>query len=295
MGWLWIWCSVAGLLTWLTPKALRAAHFRGLPEEARSFFERLQQVLIRQHPGVDLVGITSEGFGAVLRVERQELAVPLGEVFLRERAFPDAFPKTVDRLVTEIRDHLATIHDLPFDEAIPKILPQIRPQEWVRASSPAFGPGRLVTTPLLNDLLTCYVLDEPGSMVFVTHGHLDEWGCKSEYIANLALTNLKRLAETEGGLPVPAAADREPCVLHTGDGYDAARMLLATDPCSVDDVQGLVFAIPDRDTLVVARTGSGLGRLMAEVGAEYEQSAHRISPRLFEIADGSLRPVEPTE
>ena len=45
-------------------------------------------------------------------------AVPLGEVFLRERAFPADFDRTVDRLIDELHDHLATTHDLPFDEAV---------------------------------------------------------------------------------------------------------------------------------------------------------------------------------
>lgn len=286
------WCLAVGILTPVLVRFLKRAPYHRVPPDAKRFFLRLEEELKERHPGVQLVGLTSEGFGAVLRVERQEIPVPLGEVFLRERAFPSAFPHTVDRLVNEVRAYLAAVDDLPFDEAVQAVLPQVRSMEWVRHNSPAFGPGRILTTPLLDDLATLYVIDEPGSMVFVTEGHLEAWGTRGDFIENIAKSNLRRLAEEAGSFPIPDAGEDEPCVLHTGDGYDAARILLAMDESRVDDVKGLVFGIPDRDTLVVGRKDSDLVSLMGEVGDEFGRGDHPISPRLFEVGDRALQPVD---
>ena len=287
MGPLLIWCCVAGLLSWTLSKLLKRAHYKGLPPEAAEFFERLEGSLKQHHPEVAIVGPTPEGFGAVFRVDRQELAVPLGELFLRSRAFPSAFDEQVGRYIRELRDHLVAIDDLPFDEVVARVLPQIRSAEWIRANSPAFGPGRVLVEPLVDDLVCALVIDEPDAMTFVTEGHLDAWGCGERNLRNLALGNLKLLAEEEGGIPVPAVGEAEPKVLHTGDGYDAARVLLA--PETLEGVEGLVFGIPDRDTLVVGRRDSNLSRLMGAVEGEFKESEHPISAGLFAVEGGELR------
>jgi uncharacterized protein YtpQ (UPF0354 family) len=289
------WCVLAAVLAWAIRSRLKRAPYLGMPPEAEGFFVRLQEVLGERHPAIEVLGLTAEGFGMVLSVDRQQIQVPLGEVFLRERAFPDAFPQTVDRLVEEIRAHLAAIDDLPFDAAVNRILPQVRSQEWLRSHSPAFGPGRVITTPLHEDLVTCYVLDEEDSMLFVTEGHLAAWGTRAEDVANLAMTNLRRLAEQEGGLPLPAPDDATLHLLHTGDGYDATRVLLALDESALEATRGLVFAMPDRDTLVVGRKSGDVVQLMQEVEAEYASSEHPISPRLFEVRDAGLAPVSGPE
>jgi uncharacterized protein YtpQ (UPF0354 family) len=286
MIWVLFCCALGGLLAAFFTRLFKRVPRSEVPQDTRRFYVRLDEVLRERHAGIEVVGLTRQGFGAVLRVDRQEVAVPLGEAFLRERAFPAGFDDIVDRLVTEIRQHLTAIGDLPFDEAVQRVLPQIRSEEWLRTQSPAFGPGRIPTTPIFDDLVTCYVLDEPGSMVFVTEGHLDAWGRRVEEIDNIAMANLRRLAAEDGGLPVPAADDKEPRVLHTGDGYDAARLLLALD--DVDAAPGFVLAVPDRDTLVVGAPNADLSRLMGDVGAEYRCSDHPISPRVYKVSEGRL-------
>ena len=289
-----LWCFLAGLLSLLFARSLRRAPYQGVPDEARRFYDRLVRSLSLRHPGVELIGPTQEGFGAVVRVDRQELAVPLGEVFLREKAFPEAFDDTVSRLVVELREHLAATGDLLFDEAVEAVLPQIRAEDWIRDNSPAFGDGSLVREEIFESLALCFVIDEGDSMVFVTQGHLRSWGIDLPSLKNLALANLRRLAESEGGLPEPSAQESEACVLKSGDGYDAARVLLALDR-SVEDVDGLVFAIPDRDTLLVGRKSEGLAQLMAAVDEEYASAEHPISPRVFEVRERRLTAAELVE
>ncbi|HMQ23135.1 MAG TPA: hypothetical protein PKE00_11635 [Planctomycetota bacterium] len=285
------WSVAAMVLTGFFTRVFRRAPYHGVPDEALRFYERLIVELAKGHPEIEVIGPTREGFGAVLRVERQELAVPMGEVFLREKAFPDSFPATVERLVRELRDHLASIEDLLFDEAIDLVLPQIRAEEWIRGNSPAFGPGALVRRELFEGLDLCFVIDEGDSMVFVTEGHLRAWGIDAIALENLSMTNLRRLAASDGGLPVLQSEDAVALTVESGDGYDAARVLLALDR-SVEDVESLVFAMPDRDKLVVARRSADLATLMQSVEDSFEHAEHPISPRLFAIKDRRLEGVE---
>ncbi|MCB9917468.1 MAG: DUF1444 family protein [Planctomycetes bacterium] len=287
MGSILCWSVVAMILTGLFSRIFGRAPYHGVPDEAKRFYDRLRSELASSHPEIEVLGPTREGFGAVLRVERQELAVPMGEVFLREKAFPDSFPATVDRLVTELRDHLASTQDLLFDEAIDRVLPQIRSEDWIRGNSPAFGPGALVRRKLFEGLDLAFVIDEGDSMVFVTEGHLRAWGIDALALENLSMNNLRRLAATEETLPVLGQDDGDAHVIESGDGYDAARVLLALER-GVDAVDGLVFAMPDRDKLVVGRKGPGLSRLMQSVDEAFETAEHPISPRVFEIKDHKL-------
>lgn len=286
-----VWCVVAGILSSLFARKFRREPYRGVPDEAVRFYDRLAKTLAAAHPEIEVVGPTQQGFGAVLRVDRQEIAVPLGEVFLREKAFPDAFDATVSRLATEIRDHLASTQDLLFDEVVDCVLPQIRAEEWIRSNSPAFGPGSLIRVDIFEELSLCFVLDEEDSMVFVTQGHLSAWGIDVAALENLAMNNLRRLAARDGGLPGLEMTEGASHVVRSGDGYDAARMLLALDR-GVEDVDGLVFAVPDRDTLVIGRKGTKLSQLMADVDARFERGAHPISRELFEVQDRKLRRLD---
>lgn len=286
------WCVLVGILSSFFARFLRREPYHGVPDEARRFFDRLSRQLALSHPEIVVVGPTRQGFGAVLRIERQELAVPLGEVFLREKAFPDSFPATIDRLVLELREHLASTQDLLFDEAIDALLPQIRSEAWIRGNSPAFGPGSLVREDLFEGLCLCFVIDEGDSMVFVTEGHLRAWGIDVAGVKNLALANLRRLAaSTEARLET--SEDEGTRIVSSGDGYDAARVLLALER-GVDQVEGLVFAMPDRDTLVVGRKEAGLSKLMAAVDDEFTKSEHPISPDVFEIRNAKLERVDET-
>jgi uncharacterized protein YtpQ (UPF0354 family) len=282
--WLWVglgWGALALGLA-LVHHRLRRAQDRYSPETA-GFLLRLENELAAAHPGVQFLGMLPDRFACLLRVEGQETPVGLHEAWRHAQAFPDAFPRMVARLVADVTESgLDRVADVDFAAAAPILLPQIRSRQWVESQG-AFGDAALVQRPLNADLVTVYVIDSPHCMVFVCREHLRHWRKTEADLHNLALANLARLDRDR--LRAVAGGD-EPVVLQTGDGFDAARVLL------LEQAEGLLVAIPERDTLWVGpEQGQNLAQLMAITEAIARQSSHPVSPNLYRITDGHLAPL----
>lgn len=282
--WLWValgWCALAVALAVVHHRLQRARH--GYPPEVVAFLLRLETELAQSHPGVKFLGMLPDRFACLLRVDGQETPVGLHEAWRHAQAFPDAFARLVARLVVDVKETgLDRVADFDFAAAAPILLPQVRSRAWVEAQG-AFGDAALVQQPLNDDLVTVYVLDDPHCMVFVCREQLRRWRKSEADLHNLALANLARLGGE--GLDV-AAAGREPMVLQSGDGFDAARVLL------LERAEGLLVAIPDRDTLWVGPSrGQNLEQLMATTEAIARQASHPVSPNVYQVTDGRLAPV----
>ncbi len=263
-----------------------------IPPEVRIFLRDLDEIVRAQHPEVSIRGMLPGRFTMVFDVQGQEVPVPLHQIFRHATAFPEAMSQMVDTLMREIAaGGLSRVSDHRFEDVAPRILPQVRSAQWVSERSPAFGDATLVSRELASDLRVCYVVDDPWSMVFVCRAHLRQWGIEAEAVHKLATQNLRRLSGSS--LPVPGATD-EPIVVRTGDGYDAARVLLL-DP---EQAEGLLVAMPERDTLWLGSTapssGGGLLSLMAINREHSEAAAYPVSPTVYRLHDGQLEAVEAT-
>jgi len=282
--WLWVgigWGALAVLLAWVNHRLQRGRH--GYPPEVVAFLLRLETELAESHPDVAFLGMLPDRFACLLRVAGQETPVGLHEAWRHAQAFPDAFARMVARLLADVGETgLDQVADFDFAAAAPILLPQVRSRSWVEAQG-AFGDAALVQRELNHDLLVVYVIDDAHCMVFVCREHLRRWRKTEADLHNLALTNLARL---DGERLNVAAAGAEPMVLQSGDGFDAARVLL------LDQAEGLLVAIPDRDTLWVGPSqGQNLEQLMATTEAIARQSPHPVSPNLYRVTDGRLAPL----
>jgi uncharacterized protein YtpQ (UPF0354 family) len=283
---MWLW----GVLGWcLVAVVVAAAHHRirrmqevANPEIA-SFLVRFENELHRSHPDVAFLGMLPGRFVCLLRVSGQETPVPLHDAYRHAEAYPDAFPRMVDRLLRDVTDvALDRIDDLDFAEAAPRLLPQVRSRHWLQQQG-CFGDSGLVHRRLNDELVTVYVVDDPNCMVFVCRAHLQRWRKSEVDLHNLAVGNLARLG-TAGLAGV--AATQEPVLVQSGDGYDAARVLL------LEGTEGLLVAIPDRDTLWVGpEGGQNLERLMATTDEIAREAAHPVSPTVFRLTGGQLQAV----
>lgn len=280
---MWLW----GILGWLAASAVVATwHHRlrraqpAFSPEVAAFLVRFETVLAEAHPTVAFLGMLPDRFACLLRVEGQETPVSLHEAFRHSEAFPDAFPRMVERLLADIREvGLDGVADLDFADVAPLLLPQVRSRAWLEEHG-CFGDSGLAYTRLNDELVTVYVIDDPQCMVFVCRAHLQRWRKVEVDLHNLAVANLARLGR-EGLQKVGAAA--EPLLVHSGDGYDAARVLL------LEQAEGLLVAIPDRDTLWVGREqGQSLEQLMAATEEVARNSPHPVSPQVWRIKDGQL-------
>ncbi len=269
---------------------IAAAHHRlrrlepGLPPEVEEFLVRFETSLAARHPQVQYLGLVPGQFSGLLRVHGQETPVDLGEIFRRSMAFPDAFDATVDRLVADVTEQgLEQPADHDFGMVAPAILPQVRARSWLEAQG-RFGDGGLVHRMLSDDLAVVYVVDRDASMVFVCQAHLRQWRKSETDIHNLAVANLHRV----GGKELQGAGTaEEPLIVNLGDGYDAARVLL------LEQAEGLLVAIPDRDTLWLGQEqGQDLASLMATTQDLSRRSSHPVSGNLYRVKGGRLEPVE---
>ena len=280
--WLWVttaWAAAAVLVAAIHRRWRRVAA-QPSPELA-AFMLRFENELASAHPDVGFLGMLPDRFACLLRVDGQETAVPMHDVFRHAEAQPDRFTRIVAGLLLDIREvGLDRVGDVDFAAAAPLVLPQVRSRAWLDERG-TFGDSGLVHTPLAAELVTVYVIDDAHNMVFVCREHLRRWRRDAADLHNLALANLAR----RGG-PVPETALRDGALVQTGDGFDAARVLL------LDRRDGLLVAIPDRDTLWVGpEAGQNLEQLMATTEAIAANAPHPVSAAVFRVTDGQLEPV----
>ncbi len=281
---MWLWAvvgwSVAALLVAIVHRRWRQTLVQPQAEVA-AFMLRLENELASAHPDVEFLGMLPDRFACLLRVDGQETPVALHDLFRHAEATPDSFTRLVASLVHDIRDiGLDRVADIDFAAAAPLVMPQVRSRAWLEQRG-AFGDSGLVHTPLAPQLVTVYVIDGEHDMVFVCREHLRRWRKEPQDLHNLALANLQRRS---GAVAAPATA--APTVVHTGDGFDAARVLL------LDRRDGLLVAIPDRDTLWVGdEAGQSREQLMATTEAIAAHAAHPVSADVYRVTDGRLEPV----
>jgi hypothetical protein len=276
------WCAAAVAVAGLHHRLQRRRNV--LPPEAAAFVLRLENELQAAHPGVDFLGLLPGQFACLLDVDGQETPVSLHEPFRHAEAFPDGFSRMVARLVGDIREvGLDHVEDLEFAAVATLLLPQVRSREWVSERG-TFGDSGLACTPINDELATVYVIDDRTSMIFVCREHLRRWGKTVADVHGLALGNLARL----GGAGIPQSPETA-VLVQSGDGFDAARLLL------LEPAEGLLVAVPDRDTFWVGPPGGQrIEDLMAATEAIAEHAAHPVSKHVFRVKDGRLESVTPT-
>ena len=107
------------------------------------------------------------------------------------------------------------------------------------------------------------------------------------FIFHLAHQNLRRLSNWE--VPVPGEHGG-PTRLHSGDGYDAARVLLL-DPSQAEE---FLIAIPERDTLYLGRE-EDRPSMISLMATEKGDSEHPVSHEVYRLRDQQLVPIDGSE
>lgn len=281
---MWLWAVLAWTVVAVCAAVVhhrvrsRATRY---PPEVAAFVLQLENELIAAHPGVKFLGLLPDRFACLLSVDGQETPVGLYEAWQHAEAFPEGFSRMVAQLVCDIREiGLDRADSLEFGTAAPMLMPQVRSRQWL-AEQGTFGPSGIVYTALNDELVAVYVVDDDSCMVFVCREHLRRWRQDVPAIHNLALRNLRRLG-TDGLRNV----EREAVLLQSGDGFDASRLLL------LDQQEGLLVAVPDRDTLWVGpEQGQNLEQLMATAEQIADGAPHPVSRRVFRVTGGRIESV----
>ena len=140
------------------------------------------------------------------------------------------------------------------------------------------------------DLSVVYVLREPAYDVVINAEHLLTWGIEAQVLRDAAMGNLRAWSKTAPWSD-ELAGDRHLLSSDTGDGGDAARILLPEVRKHLAGECGgparVLVALPDRDLLIAGSLQPGdetFAEQFASFAAELYDGAHEpIERALFEL------------
>lgn len=166
----------------------------------------------------------------------------------------------------------APVEDTDFVVSGSNLLPQIERTRFVTAYHLACeDPGdRLIHRELGADLSVVYVRDAGWRFHYVGRAQVDRWGVSEGTVDAGARSHLYHRAEVDYRATEVALAD----------GYDAARLLLASEVFyQLDSGQGVTMAVPGRDTLLV-------GEGVADLGTRFDAATYPLCPHRLQVARG---------
>jgi hypothetical protein len=141
---------------------------------------------------------------------------------------------------------------------------------------------RLLWQPFGDELIAAYVEDQGWKFSYMTRGRFDGWDTTLGAVHAGARSNLYHRA----------ALDWRAREVAHGDGYDAARAVLAEDVFyDRGTVGGIELAVPGRDLLMVAAMGEGLDP--RRVAAAYAEAAYPIAPSIYRFRADGLHRLDP--
>ncbi|MFW5875408.1 MAG: hypothetical protein ACOCXM_01600 [Myxococcota bacterium] len=247
-------------------------------------------------------------FEQALRLGRPERS--LHSQFERQVVLDDGTEVDLDRLarVAETADASALHHaaerlvallpgggeggaGLPFETVRERLLPRLVDDAFL--SGLGEGASGLCTVGVGHDVHVALIVAFERRARFVRRDELDAWSLAPGDARRLALRNLAdrsgrarfaRLDTPHGPL----------LVARTGDGHDAARLLLPGlyDVLSAEAEPPLVAAVPHRDILMAtsARDGAAVRDLTERAAEAAARAPHRISAHLFAVQPGGVSP-----
>ena len=183
---------------------------------------------------------------------------------------------------------------LPWEEAAPRLLPRLVGPSFLDGLPESDARGELYLAPLGADVKVALQLAYPGRARNVRRDEVDAWraeggAVRAEAIRNLARRSQQcRFAHVEGD-------DGAFVVGKTGDGLDAARLLLPTlhRVLRAELEDPLVVAAPHRDTLLAATfTPWTVGVFQEQVEDAFRKAPHPISAAVFALDELGLRPLD---
>ncbi|MFN8475059.1 MAG: DUF1444 family protein [Anaerolineae bacterium] len=202
-----------------------------------------------------------------------------------------AEPQSLDQVVSLAAQQALTVPGsvagVEQRAAISALLPQIKDEAFIRDA--ARQGQTLVSRPFADKLSVVYVADAPSIMRYITQADLRTQGWTAQNLDEVALENLRERANTTAFTQANQGMQTA-FISATGDGYDAARILLpALHQVLAQRVWGrLLFGIPTRDILVVIGDGDAayVKQVAARVRNDFESRPFPLSPHLYTMDQG---------
>ena len=297
-GWFDPFAAIEEALDADDPRATLAAHVRRAESEARDQgpTSRVLYAIERELGAASAPGTprVAEHFEHYVRLE-PEGELDIGRIVAATEDQPDpAVDQAVAKLLAMLVGGSAGV--LSWDEARPRLYPRLVSttllDELHRSHE---GRGTLFASEVAADVRCTLVLHYDDRARYARTDEIERWegdaGADAPHRA--ALENLAARSARARFARVDTP-DGPLVVARTGDGLDAARLILPTlhEVLAPELGSPFVAAIPHRDTLLAcAREPVALvAALRARTADEAGRAPHRISAALFDVGPEGLRP-----
>jgi uncharacterized protein YtpQ (UPF0354 family) len=224
------------------------------------------------------------GFGPKVDVTAREslntLSAGVEEAYASYKRDPAKLDERLDNFAEDAETRLARGNaDASFRDVRDAILPVLKPQTAFRRLS-----DQPAVTPFPGNLRVAYAVQKPDSFMLVTPADLERWQQSVGDIHRLALANLLRETRREQ----PLRCEEKLCGWASGDGYDAARLVVPELRAAiVRKIGPAVYAVP-RESVYVALPIRLAERIKSRVEHDFVMAPNPVSGDLFVERGGEL-------
>ena len=185
--------------------------------------------------------------------------------------------RAVERLVSLLPEGAgATLSEIPWESARGMLVPRlVGPAFLAQIAARDDDAPALWIEPVAGDVHVAYQVRYGDRARYVRAGELDGWGVSGAEARAAAADNLVALSGRSRFVREPYR-DGAWVVVHTGDGLDAARLILpgVYERLRASLEEPIVAAVPHRDTMLACRAeGSSFDRFRARVDALASRAA----------------------
>ncbi|GIV95774.1 MAG: hypothetical protein KatS3mg057_0431 [Herpetosiphonaceae bacterium] len=262
----------------------------GPREFTEELAERLEQV-----PGVEKVA--RRHLALQVLWHGRPLLIELEHFYTLYRKQPEQFEEIVQALIGAVRAEAPDRRAFSFDEIKGRIYPMFKPIQILFEIRERKLP-MLVYRPFYADLIVAFVIDEGRSVVYINEEHTAAWGVTEPTVYQQAIENLRERTARPGITAVVGEGARRLMIYNTGDGYDAAR-LLVTDLLEEwqEHFPGrMVIGIPNRDFLIGFSDADPaiLRQVAQQIALDATHREYGLTDQLFTLVDGRIELYEYT-
>jgi uncharacterized protein YtpQ (UPF0354 family) len=206
--------------------------------------------------------------------------LPLGKQYAEYKVQPERLDEIVRAVVTDAKAIMESGNaGTDFAEVRPRILPILKPITALRGlnEEPA-------TTSFPGGLHVAYLVERPDSLKAIRPVDLDRWGRSLEEVHRVAVDNLLRQTNREE----PLRCEEELCGWASGDGWDAARLIVPELRRQiVEKIGPAVYAVP-QESVYVALPIKLADRIKTRVEHDFVTADNPVSQDLFVDRGGEL-------
>ena len=249
-----------------------------MPREPEAFGEHVARILKRHYPDrtIELVGPLD------LILSGKHLGLEnLYRMVLHE---PDRGVEMVENYLQRLieGDSLSSM-PLPLSVAKPRIMPRIQPLTIFEH----LDQEQVAHVPFVNDTVVVFVLDMPQMTVSITVEQMLRWGLQVDDLDTISRENLDSYAPDLQIQLVDSSEGGRAAIVSQQDGYDAARLLLASlhDRLAPQLNGDFYAAAPARDMFLAMTCDPDefVERLRHRVEHEFKRLPYPITDELFVV------------